>query len=564
MPSSTVDKIKERLDVVEVIGSYVKLQKAGRHFKGLSPFTHEKSASFFVSPEKGLFYCFSSGKGGDIFTFVQEIEGVDFEGALKILAQRAGVPLVYESKEKRSEREHLYALLEEATVFFENILSVSPDAKRYIEDRGIREKTGQAFRLGYAPASWGDLYEHLAKKKYPDIEITRVGLIKRSDKGKYYDTFRDRIMFPISDTAGRIIAFSGRALHDDDKGPKYLNSPDTLFFNKSETLYGLHFAKVAIRKMNFSVLVEGQMDLVMSHQAGVVNTVATSGTSLTKEHLKTLQKISNRIIMAFDPDTAGVSASLRGADLALALGMEVKIAALPPGKDPADTIRDNPKNWIEALKNSTHLIDFYLNKIIATSTSPRTLGNEIKSELLPYLRLLESSIEQSHFIKRISKETNIKEDALWEDLKKTRGKQLSTENTILTKEPRLSPSDFLMGTYFLLEEDKTSKGLSKEIREKITETFGNEKWKILEEDTQKKKDFITIKALELYGGKKIEKSDADKIVARVLYDFLQDEYDSLGKSLKDAENGGDEKGFQEILKKCFQARQTMDALKQKL
>ncbi|MCK5059791.1 MAG: DNA primase [Candidatus Pacebacteria bacterium] len=571
MPSSTVDKIKERLDIVEVIGSYVKLQKAGRHYKGISPFTSEKTPSFFVSPEKGLFYCFSSGRGGDIFTFVQEMDGVDFEGALKILAERAGVPLVYESQEKRSERDRLYVVLEEAVRFFEKNFNSSTEAQKYIENRGVQMGTVRLFRIGYAPDAWRNLYEFLLAKKYTTAEIARVGLIKkgesvsvqRSGEENFYDTFRDRIIFPIKDTAGRIIAFSGRVLHTDNKGPKYLNSPDSLFFNKSETLYGLNIAKTAIRKMNFAVLVEGQMDLCLSHQVGVTNTVATSGTALTTNHLKILQKVSNRIIMAFDPDNAGVSASLRGADLALSLGMEIKVASLPSGNDPADLIRKNSQEWIEALKNSQHLIDFYLEKIVAASSSPRSLGNDIKNKLLPYIRLLHSAIEQSHFIQKISDKTGIKESALWEDLKKAKVHELSMKTKPSVKELRLSPSDFLMGAYFLLEEE-TSKKLSEEIRDKIVASLGEKKWEELYDTALKKKEILLIKTAELYDGGKIKKSDADCLVTRVLYDFLKNEYENLGRLLKEAEKGDDEEVFQEILKKCFETRKTIDALGREL
>ena len=419
MSSSNVERIKERLDIVDVIGSYVKLDKAGRNYKAKSPFTNEKTPSFYVSPERQLYYCFSSGRGGDMFSFVQDIEGTDFKGALKILADRSGITLEYEDKENLDKRDELFGVIEKAKEFYERALPKDLEASDYVKGRGIEHKTIQEWGIGYAPNDWRRLREHLASLKADDSVMRQVGLIKDTESGKEpYDTFRDRIMFPIYDTSGRTIAFSGRILHKNDKAPKYLNSPDTVLFKKSQVLYGLHKAKTAIRRNDYAVLVEGQMDLVLSHQAGVTNTVASSGTAITADHLKRLKQLSNRIVISFDSDEAGFKAANRTAQLALSMGMEVKVVLMPDGKDPADIINKSVEQWRETLRQSRHIIDFYIDRLMARQIDQRNVAKEIAKNVLPYVAQLSSDTEKSHFTRRIAKETGLREDAIWEDLKR--------------------------------------------------------------------------------------------------------------------------------------------------
>ena len=419
MSSSNVERIKERLDIVDVIGSYIKLDKAGRNYKAKSPFTNEKTPSFYVSPERQLYYCFSSGRGGDMFSFVQDIEGTDFRGALKILAERAGITFEYEDKENLDKRDGLFGVIEKAKVFYEQLLPKDLEASEYVKSRGIEHKIIKEWGVGYAPNNWRHLREHLLDLKIDDSVMRQVGLIKSGENGKDpYDTFRDRIMFPIFDTSGRPIAFSGRILHKNDKAPKYLNSPDTALFKKSQVLYGLHKAKTAIRRNDYAVLVEGQMDLVLSHQAGVTNTVASSGTAITVDHLKRLKQLSNRITISFDSDEAGFKAANRTAKLALSMGMEVKVVLMPEGKDPADIISESAEQWRETLRQSRHIIDFYIDRLMARQIDERNVAKEIAKSVLPYVAQLSSDTEKSHFTRRISKETGLREDAIWEDLKK--------------------------------------------------------------------------------------------------------------------------------------------------
>ncbi len=426
--NSPVQQIKERLSIEDVVSSYIKLEKVGSSLKARCPFHNEKTPSFFVSVDRGSYYCFGCSASGDIFTFVEEFEGLDFKGALKLLADRAGIKLGIFNQEVESEKEKLYRATAEAADYFANNLSGNKEVLEYLKSRGLEEKSIKDFNIGYAKNDWRELYNHLVKKGFTDAEIEKAGLAKKTEKG-IYDRFRGRIMFPIADSSGRIIAFSGRIFVDDGKSAKYLNSPDTPIFSKSSVLYGLDKAKDSIRKNNFSILVEGQMDLVLSHQAGFKNTVATSGTALSDatvsrenvvSNLGLVRRLSTNIILAFDGDKAGLSASGRAGKIALFLGMDVKAANMVEGMDPADLIsKVGVDAWREAIRNSKHIIEFLLDKVLKNANGDmRKAGREIKDKILPYVASIDSAIEQMHFLKTISDHSGISEMALKDDLKK--------------------------------------------------------------------------------------------------------------------------------------------------
>lgn len=422
--SDQVQQVKERANIVEVVGQYVKLTKAGKNYKGLSPFRKEKTPSFYVSPDKGMYYDFSSGQGGDVFSFIQAMEGLDFKGALALLAERTGVTLVHENKEVRDARERLYGALEDACAFFETKLSEQEDARSYLRDRGLTEGTERAFRLGYAPESWQALRDFLVGKGYRLDELELAGLVKKGDRGSHYDRFRSRVMFPIMDPAGRVIAYSGRIFGDaakDEANAKYLNSPETPLFDKGRTLYGYHKAKQAIRTHDCSILVEGQMDIVMSHQAGYENTVAVSGTGLTVDHLALLARLSNRLILAFDADNAGLASAGRAAALALERGMEVRAVIIPSGKDPADCIRENAQLWHDAIDKAPHVVDFFMTNAFvrhkASDEDERAFALSVRDTVLPYVARVQSGVEQAHFVRSIANKLGIAEDAVWRDVR---------------------------------------------------------------------------------------------------------------------------------------------------
>jgi len=426
MNRSTVEEIKSRLPIEEVIASYVKLEKAGKSFKAKCPFHHEKTASFFISPERGGYYCFGCGAKGDIFSFVEQFEGLDFRGALKVLADRAGVPLVFDAKAD-GEKDRLFQIMEETAKYFEDQLSKSTEAKEYVKRRGITDKTAKEFRIGWAPEGWRNLHAYLQAKKWPNDLIEKAGLAKRAEDntGNYYDRFRGRVMFPITDSSGRVVAFTGRILKDDGKSAKYLNSPDTPLFDKSSVLYGLDKSKSFIRQLDYSIMVEGQMDLIMSYQAGVKNVVAASGTALTDaesnkdgviNNLGLLRRLSQNVIIAFDSDAAGRKAAMRAAGIALSLGMDVKVADITGGKDPADLVLGNPEDWKNVLRKATAVVEFELNNVMREEKDPRKTPKMIRERVLPFVIAIESATDKAYAIKLIADKTGLPEQAVRDDL----------------------------------------------------------------------------------------------------------------------------------------------------
>ncbi len=426
MNRTNVEEIKARLPIEEVIGSYIKVEKAGKSFKAKCPFHHEKTASFFISPERGGYYCFGCGAKGDVFSFVEQFEGLDFKGALKVLADKAGVTLTFDNKAD-SERDRLFQIMEEAAGYFEAEFAKSAEAREYVKGRGVTDQTRQEFRIGWAPEGWRNLFDHLQAKKWSKELIVRAGLAKEAEdkKGTFYDRFRGRVVFPISDSSGRVIAFTGRILKDDGKSAKYLNSPDMPLFDKSSVLYGLDKAKSFIRRLDYAILVEGQMDLIMSHQAGVKNAVAASGTALAEaesnregviNNLGLLRRLSGNVIIAFDSDSAGRKAAMRASGIALSLGMDVKVCDIQGGKDPADLVRGNPEDWKNALRAAKPVIEFELNNVLRESSDPRKTPKIIRERVLPFVAALDASTDKAYAVRLIADRANLPEQAVWDDV----------------------------------------------------------------------------------------------------------------------------------------------------
>ncbi|MEI6420065.1 MAG: DNA primase [bacterium] len=553
--SSPVDQIKEKLGVVELIGSYIKLDKAGNNWKGKCPFHHEKTPSFFVSPDKDYYYCFGCGAKGDIFSFVQNFEGLDFRGSLKVLADRAGVQLTQERSGVRDEKERLYDVMEEATIFFVGKLRVSPEPNEYLKKRGLTENMIRDWRIGFAPDQWRELSDFLRQRGYSDEEMEKAGLLKRTDTAAY-DRFRGRIIFPLFDTAGRVVAFSGRILKNDDDIAKYLNSPETPLFIKSEILYGYDRAKIHIRKFDYSILVEGQMDLLMSHQAGFVNTVASSGTALTSEHLKLLKRLSNRVIMAFDSDNAGFKAAARAWKLALVAGLEVKIAQLPEKFDPADLIlkglpgssfETGKEDWKNVLKEAKHIIDFFLSKLVIADKDGRLVANEVREQILPYVALLDSQTQQSHYISKISATTGLREDALWEDLRRLpKEKLLEEEIANKTKKPgsedlRQDTIEKRLAGIIIWLAGKTDLDIFKDlenIRNKFISIISNDRWKIYAEASDTDKKDMIFQAEVSYGDHKSLLKEINILLTELEEEYYKKDLEKRMVLLTRAEKSG--------------------------
>jgi len=423
----SVQLIKERLNIIDVISAYVEIKRAGKNFIARCPFHHEKTPSFHISPERGNFHCFGCGVSGDIFSFVQEMEKVDFRGALQILAQKAGVELTPISPQAKSDRDRLYALLEEATNFFVKSLEENSFVQEFIENRGVGLSSVLTWRLGFAPGSstiWRATKEYLLEKGFTEKEMLKAGLIKTSEKGKSaYDVFRNRVMFPIFDQSGRVVAFSGRTLEVGTEVPKYVNSPETELFKKSEILYGLHLAKHNIRRLDFSLLVEGQFDVVMSHKAGYNNTVAVSGTALTVQHVQILEKMSKKVVLALDADKAGINAMKKAANLMLKRGLDVKVAVLPDGKDPADIIKDDVNIFRKIVGHSVSVIDFFLKALEKDSKDERNFRLRAREEVLPFISLLPDKIDQDFFEGKVAEALKTTKEAVHYEVERISGQE---------------------------------------------------------------------------------------------------------------------------------------------
>lgn len=420
---SPIDEIKNRLDIVEVIGSYLKLKKAGANYRALCPFHSEKTPSFFVSPARQIWHCFGCQKGGSIFNFIMEMEGVEFGDALRILAQKTGVQLKRQPPELRTERQRLYEICELATQFFEKqIESKTGEAvKEYLLGRGINKESLKKWRIGYSPDTWGGLSDFLISKGYKKEEVEKAGLVIKSETGdNFYDRFRGRIIFPIFDLNSQVVGFSGRIFKSEDTA-KYVNTPSTLLYDKSRILYGLDKAKVEIRKKDFCILVEGNTDVIMAHQADSGNAVATSGTALTTSQLKILKRYSDNLFIAFDMDIAGETATKRGIDLAQIQGFNLKVVRLPSGKDPAEIISKNKKEWERSLKAAKSILDFYFKTAFSNQDVKTAEGKkEISKILLPVIRRIPNKIVQAHWIQELAKKLEVKEESVEEELKKVK------------------------------------------------------------------------------------------------------------------------------------------------
>ncbi len=418
--SSAVEQIKAKLGIVEVVSNYLKLEKAGTSWKARCPFHNEKTPSFFVSPTRQTYHCFGCNRGGDIISFVEEVEGLDFLGALKLLAERAGVTLEsHGARVDNSEKALLYRVLEQARDYYESELASNSAARDYLLSRGLKPETIKSFRLGFAPAGWQNLCGHLRTKRYSDDLMIKAGLALRSSKsGQLYDRFRSRIIFPISDTGGRVVGFSGRIFGQaDEQSGKYINSPETELYHKSKILYGFDRAKSAIRRADLAVIVEGHLDLILAHQTGTENAVAVSGTALTAEHLALVKRLTNNVAMAFDGDSAGVNAARRSIALALENDLSVRLLDLPDGTDPADLIQRDLALWQEVLDSALPAIDFLLKRLSGEGGEKLALIHKIEEEVYPYLARLPNAHDRDHYLAKIALLTQLSENSIREKLR---------------------------------------------------------------------------------------------------------------------------------------------------
>ncbi|MDD5639457.1 MAG: DNA primase [Candidatus Pacebacteria bacterium] len=425
---SEIEEIKSRLDIVDVLSSYIKLEKAGINYRACCPFHKEKTPSFFVSPSRQLWHCFGGcNEGGDIFQFVMKIENIEFAEALKILAQRAGVELRHidskQAQKEKTEKEKCSIVCELAAKFFELYLektSVGQKVKKYLFDRGLTEETIHEWRIGYAPSSWSKLSEFLIGRGYERKDLVASGVSIEKEGNKFFDRFRSRIMFPICDIRGGVAGFTGRVFGDNENDmAKYLNTPNTLLYDKSKIIFGLDKAKTAIKENDFCVLVEGNMDCIASHQAGIKNCVAVSGTALTEFHLNILKRYTQKLVLSFDMDTAGNNATKRGIRMAQNMDFDIKVIPMFGEKDPADIVLyEGAEKWKELVSLSKPINQFYFETALKDRDLEKVEDKKkIASEFLPIIKEMNSNIDQAYWIGQLSQVLKIDEGDIREELK---------------------------------------------------------------------------------------------------------------------------------------------------
>ncbi|MDO8499598.1 MAG: DNA primase [bacterium] len=448
--------IKDRVDIVQLLGEYLPLKKAGANWKAPCPFHHEKSPSFMVHPEKQIWHCFGCAKGGDIFTFIQEMEGIDFPEALKLLADRAGVKLEnnFKSEVNTSQRNRIYEINAKAAYFFHRFLldiKTAEPARAYLARRGLKSETMEKWQIGFAPDQWELLTQYLLKQGFSIDDLVAAGLTIKKDNADvasgrgFYDRFRGRIMFPIWDTHGNVAGFTGRVLVETaNSGGKYVNTPQSPVYDKSRIIYGLDKAKMAIKTKDQAVLVEGQMDVIACHQVGMENVVAASGTALTLEQIKILKRYSNNIAIAFDADAAGQNAAKRGIGIAMQEGMNIRVIRIPDGagKDADECLKTNPTVWFDAVKNATEVMNWYFANILGkVNLKDPKQKRQAAADLLEEIAKIPYAVEKDEWLKRLGDKLDIDAAVLRVEAKKPKATTTIGTRTSVPNQPKTLTAD---------------------------------------------------------------------------------------------------------------------------
>jgi DNA primase len=445
MADANIQLIKDKINVGDLVGEYIQLKPAGTNLKGLCPFHSEKTGSFMVSREKQIWHCFGCAKGGDIFTFVQEIEGMDFVEALRLLANRAGVELeTYRSEINKSQKNRLFEINIQALRFFYNFLDrmpVAQGARDYLKKRSLTKETIDAWQIGFAVDQWDLLTRYLLKKGFSIDDLVASGLtIKRDNANRssgrgFYDRFRGRIMFPIWDTNDNVVGFTGRVLEETEKsGGKYVNTPQSPVYDKSAVVFGLNKAKMEIRKQKKVIVVEGQMDVIACWQAGMKNVVASSGTALTERQVSVLKRYTTNMVVSFDGDVAGQNAAKRGVDIARAQDMDVKVLVLPKelGKDPDECIKNSKEAWFGLVENAQDIMHWNFERIFKDKdlNNPKE-KQKIADELLEEIAIIPKEVEKDHWIQELSSGLGVSSNVLRDEMKRIVNKK---SNKYIAKE----------------------------------------------------------------------------------------------------------------------------------
>lgn len=517
-----IEKIKEENDIVDIISEHVRLKRTGRNYSGLCPFHHEKTPSFSVSQDKQIYKCFGCGEAGNVITFLMKLRNLSFIEACEFLAERAKIDLhINENNNSKNTSKKLYDINTEAARFYFNNLKNNVRIIKYLNDRGLSGKIIANFGLGYALDSWNSLYDYLKGKGFSELDMLSLGLISKSKHGNYYDRFRNRVIFPVFNVKGKVIGFGGRVL--DDSKPKYLNSPETILFNKGTNLYGLNFAVKNNTTKSF-IMVEGYMDCISLHQVGITNAIASLGTALTVNQAKLIKKYTNKVYISYDSDLAGQNAANRGLDILTSEGLEVKVVDIENGKDPDEFIKKYGKDaFLKLLEKALPLEQYKINKARKETNlkDEKSLNNFINkiSDILISL----SPVERNLYVKKISEEVNVDENVIYDVLNEKNTKNKKNENKVNRKgkyslklyreEPSMKAGRALInllinkrGFQYIINELKTENILNK-VHKKIfdliienmeldSETL-RKKLELLCQDIDMSKEFVNINEVKL-------------------------------------------------------------------
>jgi DNA primase len=466
---TVINEVLDRSNIVDLVSSYLPLKRAGRNHRACCPFHPEKTASFIVSADKQIFHCFGCGVGGNALTFVMQYEKVNFREALEILAQRSGIPLPEPEKSdfqksKEDFSKNIFSLYDKACVFYHSNLMVSPEAqaaRAYLQKRGISKETAQHFKLGYCMPGWDTLIQYLKAHKASLALIEKSGLVVTKDEGGYYDRFRNRIIFPISDTKDRVVGFGARVL--DNSLPKYINSPETAIYTKGKNLFGLNLARDFIRNLDQVIVVEGYLDMIVPFESGIKNIVASLGTALTGDQIKLIRRFTSNVVMLYDSDLAGELATLRALELLIKEDMNVRIAILPKGDDPDSFARKHgQEDFLKMVACAKNIFDYKFDLLLSRYEVNTTTGKDkIVREILPTIKKFKNQTMRAEYIKRISEKLDLDLGALFKDLEDT------SEDYEYTQEPDQNASTTAVEHYRLKEFPITERMLVKLMLEEL-------------------------------------------------------------------------------------------------
>ncbi|MBC8413396.1 MAG: DNA primase [Nitrospira sp.] len=546
MPSydSTLQEIKDRLDIVDVVSDYVQLKKSGQNWKGHCPFHTEKTPSFMVSPAKQIFHCFGCNSGGDIFTFILKYENITFPETLKILAKKAGVELKASPQASRTagEKDSLLTINRDAMHFFSQCLSKNTEAQSYLNNRGITQDTQKQFSLGYAMKSWNALMNYLRQKGHHPALMQKAGLVTQGQKGTY-DTFRDRIMFPIFDLKGDVIAFGGRST--DGSEPKYINSPETPVFHKSRVLYGLNFARESTSKSGFLMFMEGYLDVISAHQHGFPNAVAPLGTAVTPDHGKLAKRFTEDAVLVFDSDTAGINAAKKTAGILLECSINVKILTMPENDDPDSFLRQKGEAaFQQLLAHPLDIVEFFMRQ--------KGDRRKLARETLETIAKVPDKVLLGEYVRTLAEEMHINESFVREELKKIRNrpeKPRDQQQESWRREPVQRPVNEVFMIRLMLQMPERALEVSGQLSEEdftdpvITAVFSKIKSgirkldELLEGLQSEAREFLT--AISFEDGVPASEKALDDCIKRIIENRLKLMEQQMQIKLKTAEKNGD-------------------------